>query len=188
MANALLIIDVQNDFCEGGALAVSGGAKVATGISEFLDSSSELFDYVIASRDWHDANSTNGGHFSETPDYVNSWPVHCVAETYGAEYHPSFISSKVDFHILKGQGKPSYSIFEGTSEKGLSFEKLLEELKVKSVTVVGLATDYCVLQSSLDAKKHGLEVRILKDLVAGVGVESTQAAFTDLSAAGCEIA
>jgi nicotinamidase/pyrazinamidase len=188
MANALLIIDVQNDFCEGGALAVSGGAKVATSISEFLESSGDTFDYIIASRDWHDANSTNGNHFSETPDFVNSWPVHCVAETFGAEYHPNFNSTKVDFHILKGQGKPSYSIFEGTSEEGSSFEKLLEELKVKSVTVVGLATDYCVLQSSLDAKKQGLDVRILKDLVAGVGVESTQAAFTNLSAAGCEIA
>jgi nicotinamidase/pyrazinamidase len=188
MANALLIIDVQNDFCEGGALAVSGGAKVAAGISEFLESAGESFDYVIASRDWHDANSTNGGHFSGTPDYVNSWPVHCVAESYGAEYHQNFNFSKVDFHIRKGQGKPSYSIFEGAAESGLIFEQLLEELNVKSVTVVGLATDYCVLQSSLDARKQGLEVRILQDLVAGVGVESTQAAFTKLSAAGCEIA
>ena len=188
MANALLVIDVQNDFCEGGALAVAGGNKVAAGISEFLDSSTGEFDYVIASRDWHDANSTNGGHFSEAPDFVNSWPIHCVADSFGAEYNAGFDVSKVDFHIRKGQGKPSYSIFEGTAESGLSFQQLLEDLNVKSVTVVGLATDYCVLQSSLDAKNHGLEVRILKDLVAGVGTESTQSAFKELVAAGCEIA
>lgn len=188
MANALLVIDVQNDFCEGGALAVTGGAKVAAGITDFLASSKNEFDYVIASRDWHNANSTNGGHFSEAPDFVNSWPVHCVAETFGAEYHAAFEASKVDFHIRKGQGKPSYSIFEGISESGISFQQLITDLDVKSVTVVGLATDYCVLQSSLDAKNSGLEVRILKDLVAGVGIESTQAALEDLVAAGCEIA
>ena len=188
MANALLVIDVQNDFCEGGALAVTGGNKVAAGISEFLASSGGEFDFVIASRDWHDADSTNGGHFSEAPDFVNSWPVHCVAETFGAEYNAGFDTSKVDFHIRKGQGKPSYSIFEGTSESGLSFEQLIEDLDVKSVTVVGLATDYCVLQSSLDSKNRGLDVRILKDLVAGVGIESTQAALRELVAAGCEIA
>lgn len=187
MANALLVIDVQNDFCEGGALAVTGGAEVAAGITEFLNSHKNEFDYVIASRDWHDANSTNGGHFSEAPDFVNSWPVHCVAETFGAEYHAAFEPSKVDFHIRKGQGKPSYSIFEGTSESGLSFEQLLEELNVNSVTVVGLATDYCVLQSSLDAKKLGLEVRILKDLVAGVAAESSQEALNKLAAVGCQI-
>jgi nicotinamidase/pyrazinamidase len=188
MANALLIIDVQNDFCEGGALAVSGGAKVAAGISEFLENSDKEFNYVIASRDWHDPNSNNGGHFSDTPDFVNSWPEHCVAESFGAEYNQNLNTNAVDFHIRKGQGRPSYSIFEGTTDSGLSFEKLLEDLNVKSVTVVGLATDYCVLQSSLDAKKHGLEVKVLQELVAGVGVESSQAALTELSAAGCEIA
>ena len=188
MSNALLVIDVQNDFCEGGALAVTGGLRVAAGISEFLATSSGDFDYVIASRDWHDANSANGGHFSESPDYVNSWPVHCVAGTFGAEYNAGFDTSKVDFHIRKGQGKPSYSIFEGISESGISFQQLITDLDVKSVTVVGLATDYCVLQSALDAKNSGLEVRILKDLVAGVGIESTQAALEDLVAAGCEIA
>ena len=188
MSNALLVIDVQNDFCEGGALAVTGGARVAAEISGFLENSSNEYDYVIASRDWHDPNSNNGGHFSETPDFIDSWPVHCVAESYGAEYHENFKTADVDFHIRKGQGKPSYSIFEGTTELGLSFQQLLEDLDVKSVTVVGLATDYCVLQSSLDAKKHGLEVRILKDLVAGVAVESSKKAFDELAAAGCEIA
>jgi nicotinamidase/pyrazinamidase len=188
MANALLIIDVQNDFCEGGALAVAGGAAVAEGISQFLESSRGEFDHVIASRDWHDANSTNGGHFSEKPDFVNSWPVHCVAESYGAEYHKNFDTDKVNFHIRKGQGKPSYSIFEGTTDSGVSFEQLLEDLNVSSVTVVGLATDYCVLQSSLDAKKQGFEVTVLQELVAGVGVESSQAALTELAAVGCKIA
>lgn len=191
MTKALLIIDVQNDFCEGGSLAVKGGAAVAAGISEYLSDHSEEFDYVIASRDWHDAGNDNGGHFAsqgQTPDFLNTWPVHCVNGTAGAEYHANLELSAIDFHIIKGMGKPSYSIFEGQTPEGKPLADLLEELAVTELEVVGLATDYCVLASSLDAKKAGYEVKVLSNLIAGVAEESSAAALAQLSNAGCKVA
>lgn len=191
MTKALFIIDVQNDFCEGGSLAVKGGAAVAAGISEYLSDHSEEFDYVIASRDWHDAGNDNGGHFvsqGETPDFVNTWPIHCVNGTAGADYHANLELSAIDFHIIKGMGKPSYSIFEGQTPEGKPLAELLEELAVTELEVVGLATDYCVLASSLDAKKAGYEVKVLSNLIAGVSEESSVAALEQLSNAGCKVA
>ena len=190
MTKALFIIDVQNDFCEGGALAVKGGAAVASGITELLNGGTSEYDFVIASRDWHDAGNDNGGHFAtrgESPDYVNTWPIHCVSGTPGAEYHPNLGSSLIDFHIVKGMGKPSYSIFEGQTPEGQTLSSLLTELKVTDVDVVGLATDYCVLASSLDAKNAGFNVRVLTRLIAGVAKDSSQKALVTLSSAGCKI-
>lgn len=191
MTKALLIIDVQNDFCEGGSLAVQGGSAVAAGISKHLSDNPDEFDYVIASRDWHDAGNDNGGHFAqigENPDFVNTWPIHCVSGTEGAEYHPNLDRSAIDFHIIKGMGKPSYSIFEGQTQDGKPLSELLKDLSVNQVTVVGLATDYCVLASSLDAKAAGYEVKVLSNLIAGVAEESSQAALKQLSNAGCKVA
>lgn len=191
MTKALFIIDVQNDFCEGGSLAVQGGAAVAAGITEHLKAHGSDYDVVIASRDWHDAGNDNGGHFApagQSPDYVNNWPVHCVSGTHGAEYHSNLDSSMMNFHIIKGMGKPSYSIFEGETPEGKSLPALLSELKVSQIDVVGLATDYCVLASSLDAKTAGFEVTVIKDLIAGVAEESSTAALERLSSVGCKVA
>ncbi|MEY4451896.1 MAG: hypothetical protein RLZZ380_1017 [Actinomycetota bacterium] len=190
MTKALFVIDVQNDFCEGGSLAVSGGSKVASEITEYLAKHKSDYDFVIASRDWHDASNNNGGHFAqagETPDFVNSWPVHCVAGTHGAEYHPNLDLTPISHHIQKGQGQPAYSIFEGVTSSGQSTADLLQDLDVTSVDVVGLATDYCVLASALDAKNQGLEVRVLSNLVAGVTEETSQLAKEKLAADGCQI-
>jgi nicotinamidase/pyrazinamidase len=190
MTNALLIIDVQNDFCEGGALAVAGGASVAAEITKYLVESLGTYDYVIASRDWHSGTGTNGGHFAvggEAPDYVTTWPVHCVAETFGSEYHPALDVTRIDLHIEKGQGKPAYSIFEGATPEGEEFPSLLSRLGVATVDVAGLATDYCVLASAIDSRTHGLNVRVLSKLVAGVNVETSTEALTKLANAGCEI-
>lgn len=191
MTKALFIIDVQNDFCEGGSLAVQGGAAVAAGITELLENHGADYDVVIASRDWHDAGNDNGGHFApsgQAPDYVHNWPVHCVSGTHGAEYHSNLDSSKINFHIVKGMGKPSYSIFEGETTDGKALPELLGELKVSQIVVVGLATDYCVLASSLDAKNAGFEVTVLTDLIAGVAEESSTAALERLSSVGCKVA
>lgn len=191
MTKALFIIDVQNDFCEGGSLAVQGGAAVAAGITDLLQHHGADYDVVIASRDWHDAGNDNGGHFApagQAPDYVHNWPVHCVSGTHGAEYHSNLDSSKIDFHIIKGMGKPSYSIFEGETPEGKSLPELLNDLKVSQVDVVGLATDYCVLASSLDAKNAGFDVTVLTSLIAGVAEESSSAALERLSSVGCKVA
>lgn len=184
MSSALFIIDVQNDFTEGGALGVGGGAAVAEGITALLAAHPGRYDHVIASRDWHDGDNDNGGHFASEPDYVDTWPVHCVAGTPGAEYHPALADGEVDVHVRKGQGKPAYSIFEGTTTDGETVPELLDRLGVTTVDVVGIATDYCVLASALDAEQSGREVRVLTDLVAGVAPESSAAALQTLESAG----
>ncbi|MFM6978214.1 MAG: isochorismatase family protein [Micrococcales bacterium] len=185
MSRALLIIDVQNDFCEGGSLACAGGEAVAARITDYLQSHD--FDYVVASRDWHDADNDNGGHFAESPDWIDSWPMHCVAGSNGAEYQANLDTSKIDIHVQKGQGKPAYSLFEGVTPEGKPIADLIKELGISEVDVCGIATDYCVLASSLDARKAGLEVRVLADLIVGVASESSAAALEKMTAAGCKV-
>lgn len=185
---ALFIIDVQNDFTEGGALGVDGGAAVAEGITEYLRAHPDTYDLVFASRDWHDGDNDNGGHFAAgAPDFVETWPRHCVAGTPGAEYHPALDVSLVDVHVKKGQGRPAYSIFEGTTDDGEELIYLLDEKGVDEVHVAGIATDYCVLASARDALDAGRDVTVLTDLVAGVAPESSRAALGELVAAGAEL-
>lgn len=189
MARALFIIDVQNDFTEGGALGVEGGAAVAAGVTEFLERHREDYDLVVASRDWHSGENDNGGHFATDaePDFVDTWPAHCVAGTPGAEYHPALDTSGIHVHIRKGQGVPAYSIFEGTDDEGVSTSDVLASHGVTEVDIVGLATDYCVRASALDALEHGQHVRVFTDLVAGVAPESSEAALAELGHAGAVI-
>jgi nicotinamidase/pyrazinamidase len=186
---ALFIIDVQNDFTEGGALGVDGGAAVAAHITEYLRTHLSDYDVVFASRDWHDATGDNGGHFAtgEPPDFVVTWPPHCVAGTSGAEYHPALDTSLVDVHVRKGQGVPAYSIFEGTTDGGETVQKKLDEFDVTDVDVVGIATDYCVRASALDALGAHRRVRVLTNLIAGVNPESSAAALGELRDAGAEV-
>lgn len=191
MTHALLIIDVQNDFTEGGALGVDGGHSVASGITALLAAHRDVYDLVVASRDWHDGDSDNGGHFAPAgtePDFVETWPVHCVADTEGAAYDPGFDTAAVDVHIRKGQGVPAYSIFEGTDAAGSRLGDVLTERGVTSLDVVGIATDYCVRASVLDAVAHGQHVRVFTDLVAGVAPESSETALAELAHAGVELA
>ncbi|HEY4226437.1 MAG TPA: isochorismatase family protein [Pseudolysinimonas sp.] len=189
MTRALLIIDVQNDFTEGGALGVEGGDAVAAGITAYLRAHPARYDVVIASRDWHDGSTSNGGHFAldAAPDFVDTWPVHCVADTVGAQYDPGLDVDLIDVHIRKGQGKPAYSIFEGTTEDGDDLPTVLDKLDVDDVDVVGIATDYCVRASALDAIASGRHVRVIDDLVAGVAPESSVAALREVKAAGGDV-
>ena len=188
MPRALMVIDVQNDFCEGGALAVSGGAAVASKISKFLEASQ--YDLVIASRDWHNPIGNNSGHFADVgsePNYKSTWPVHCVADTDGAAYHPNLNTELVGEHIFKGQGENGYSIFEGVTSSGQSFAELLKTHQIDEVDVVGIATDHCVLASALDSKNHGLKVRVISSLTAGVSEVSTEAAIDQMIDSGIEV-
>lgn len=191
MTKALLIIDVQNDFCEGGSLAVVGGAAVAQKISDYLHAHPSDYDLVVASRDWHDGDKNNGGHFAnagQEPDMVNSWPVHCVSNTHGAEYHPNLDTSLIEVHVEKGMGKPSYSAFEGVTREGKSIAQVLADAGVDELDVVGIATDYCVLASALDARGEGLRVNVLTEMCAGIDAETTAAAEVQMVAAGCQVA
>jgi nicotinamidase/pyrazinamidase len=196
VTRALFIIDVQNDFTEGGALGVDGGAAVAAGITALLRAEPDRYDTVIASRDWHSGENDNGGHFAAAaftgsgaePDFVDTWPVHCVAGTAGAEYHPSLDTALIDVHIRKGQGRPAYSIFEGTDDAGRAFPEVLDALGVTDVDVAGIATDYCVRASALDALAAGRRVRVLTDLVAGVAPATSARALDELAEAGAALA
>lgn len=189
MSRALVIVDVQNDFCEGGALAVTGGAAVAEGVSACLRDHRAHYAVVVATRDWH---IDPGAHFAAQPDYVNTWPAHCVAGTFGAAFHPGLDSvvdfaEKVDAIVSKGNYTAAYSGFEGLTDGG---ESLTEYLKVRGIThldVVGIATDHCDRATALDGRKAGFGVRILLPLCAGVAPDTTVAALEEMAAAGVEI-
>jgi nicotinamidase/pyrazinamidase len=189
MARALLVIDVQNDFTEGGALGVDGGAAAAQAITDYLRAHPDRYQVVFASRDWHHGDDDNGGHFATDaePDFVTTWPPHCVSGTPGAEYHPAFEASLVDEQVKMGQGVPAYSSCEGTTEDGASFPAELDRLGVTDVDVVGIATDYCVRASALDALAAGRRVTVLEDLVAAVDPVTGAQALVDLAAAGAAV-
>ncbi len=182
MTTALLVVDVQNDFCDGGSLAVAGGADAAAGITELLHR--RVYPLVVATRDWH---VDPGTHFSDQPDYSESWPVHCVADTTGAAFHPALDTDAVDVVVSKGAHAAAYSGFEGADDGGRSLDAVLACADVDAVDVVGIATDYCVRATALDARRHGLGVRVLLDLCAGVAPASTSVAVADLERAGVEV-
>jgi len=186
MTRALLIVDVQNDFTEGGALGVDGGAAAATRISAFLARHAGDYDVIVASRDWHHGDDDNGGHFAgaEGPDFVTTWPVHCVSGTPGAAYHPELDTEPVDVHVRKGMGEPAYSAFEGVDDDGRSLPDVLYDRRVHAVDIVGIATDHCVRATALDGARAGLDVFVFDDLVAGVDAARSAAALEEIRAAG----
>jgi len=173
---ALIIVDVQNDFCEGGSLAVAGGAAVARAISERL-AADHGYGHVVATKDFH---VDPGAHFSDHPDYVASWPPHCVAGTAGADFYPDLDTGAVEAVFKKGAHAAAYSGFEGTDEAGTPLADWLRGHDVDEVDVVGIATDYCVHATAADAARAGFATRVLLGLTAGVAPDSTAKAVEDL--------
>ena len=190
MTRALIVVDVQNDFCEGGTLAVNGGAETAYAISEVLKEWVEAeeherhYDHVVATRDHH---IDPGDHFSDQPDYVTSWPRHCVAGTDGAALHPNL--DPQPFHAVfdKGEYSHGYSGFEGRCQDGSQLADWLRAREVAEVDVVGIATDHCVRATSIDAARAGFRTRVLLDLTAGVSSRTTARALEDMRAAGVRL-
>ena len=180
---ALIIVDVQNDFCEGGSLAVAGGAAVARAISEHV-ASGPGYGHVVATKDFH---VDPGAHFSDHPDYTASWPPHCVPGTPGADFHPNLDTAAVEAVFTKGQYAAAYSGFEGADEAGTPLADWLRTRGVDEVDVAGLATDYCVHATAADAARAGFATRVLLGLTAGVAPESTAKAIEDLRAADVEL-
>ena len=173
---ALIIVDVQNDFCEGGSLAVAGGAAVARAISEHV-ASEPGYGHVVASKDFH---IDPGAHFSDHPDYAASWPPHCVAGTAGSDFHPNLDTGAVEAVFRKGAHAAAYSGFEGADEAGTSLADWLRAHGVDEVDVAGIATDYCVHATAADAARAGFATRVLLGLTAGVAPDSTAKAIEDL--------
>ncbi len=179
----LIIVDVQNDFCEGGALPVGGGAAVAQAIGRYL-AAEHPYDHVVATRDWH---IDPGSHFSDNPDFVMSWPPHCRAETAGAALHPALADSGIEAIFSKGAYDPGYSGMEGVDAAGTALPEWLRERRVDAVDVVGLATDHCVRATAEGAVRAGFTTRVLVDLTAGIAPASTAAALDAMRAAGIEV-
>ncbi|MBI0296824.1 nicotinamidase [Streptomyces sp. PRKS01-29] len=188
MHRALIVVDVQNDFCEGGSLAVTGGADVAAAITDLIGEATPGYRHVVATRDHH---VDPGDHFSENPDYEHTWPVHCVAGTEGVGFHPNFApavaSGAIDAVFDKGAYTGAYSGFEGTDEHGTPLAQWLREREVTDVDVVGIATDHCVRATALDARREGFAAHVLLDLTAGVSPGTTERALAELRAAGVEL-
>jgi nicotinamidase/pyrazinamidase len=182
---ALVIVDVQNDFCEGGSLAVTGGAAVARGLSSYLAGpDGARYDHVVATQDFH---VDPGAHFSAVPDYAASWPVHCVAGTAGADLHPDLDTSRVEEIFRKGEYAAAYSGFEGASQAGETLLSWLAERHVTDVDVTGIATDYCVRATAADAASAGFATTVLLELTAGVSAASTTAAIESMRADGIAV-
>src|ERR1700710_3116832 len=179
---ALIVVDVQKDFCEGGSLAVAGGAEVARAITDLLIEHD--YAHVVATMDYH---IDPGDHFSKTPDYQSSWPPHCVVGTPGVDFHPAFNPVVVEAVFMKGHYSAAYSGFEGADENGTKLADWLRERGVDSVDVVGIATDYCVKATAADAVAAGFTTRVLLDLTAGVSPTSTAEAVDALRAAGVDV-
>jgi len=201
-ARALLVVDVQNDFCEGGSLAVAGGSAVAAAITGYLRSpAARHYAWVVATRDHH---VDPGHHFSDRPDYAGTWPPHCVAGTPGGAFHPDLDTSRFDEVFLKGEHAAAYSGFEGVSSGFTAaagqrpdliaaapdrqpLGEWLRERAVIAVDIAGIATDYCVRATAADAIRCGFAVRVLIDLTAGVGADTTADAVREMRASGAEL-
>jgi nicotinamidase/pyrazinamidase len=181
MSRALIVVDVQNDFCEGGSLAVAGGTAVAAAITEHVRSAG--YDHVVATRDHH---IDPGGHFAEQPDFLETWPAHCVVGTGGVELHPNLDREPIEAVFDKGEYAAAYSGFEGTAD-GVPLADWLRGHGVDAVDVVGIATDHCVRATALDAVGNGFATRVLLPLTAGVAEASTEAALEQLRTAGVEL-
>ena len=185
MSRALVLVDVQNDFCEGGSLAVVGGADVARRISEYVEAHHEEYSVIVATADWHD---DPGAHFSADPDFVDTWPTHCRIGSDGALFHPA--AEKAFEHVeaifRKGHHSAAYSGFEGftvEADHRATLAEWLRDRAVEQVDVVGIATDHCVRATALDSADEGFETTVLLELTAGVARETTERALAELKAA-----
>ncbi|MGN0063409.1 MAG: isochorismatase family protein [Nocardioides sp.] len=190
MTRALIVVDVQNDFCEGGSLPVTGGARVASDIGGLLhewsqqEAAQRVYAHVVATKDHH---LDPGDHWAAKPDFAASWPVHCKVGTEGEAFHPNLDPQPFDAVFLKGAHSAAYSGFEGSTADGETLVAWLRERGVEAVDVCGLATDHCVRATALDAAAHGFETRVLTHLSAGVAPTTTEAALSEMAAAGIEI-
>ena len=190
MKRALIVVDVQNDFTEGGTLPVAGGAQVAHDIGRLLhrwvekSPDSPAYDVVVASKDHH---VDPGDHFSDDPDFDHSWPPHCVVGTDGEAFHPNLDPQPFDAVFLKGEHSAAYSGFEGRASDGSSLTDWLKGHDISHVDVCGLATDYCVRATALDAVRNGFDTRLLARLCAGVAPASTESALAEMREAGVTV-
>jgi nicotinamidase/pyrazinamidase len=188
MRNALLVVDVQADFVEGGSLGVKGGLTVAAMIARHVRHFKNEYEFVVASRDYHE-NAPD--HISDHPDFRTTWPPHCMAGTPGAAFVPTIqnlVREKfIQEVVTKGRNAAAYSAFDGYDKRGHLLLDVLKEHRIDHVDVCGIATDYCVRASALDARKNQFQVRVLVNLCAAVDEATGQQALEEMRAAGCQL-
>jgi nicotinamidase/pyrazinamidase len=180
---ALVIVDVQNDFCAGGSLAVPGGAALSSAINHYL-ACRPGYQHVVATKDFH---IDPGDHFSDHPDFATTWPPHCIVGSPGADFHPALDTGPIEAVFFKGAYAAAYSGFEGADEDGTSLLDWLHQRGVDEVDLVGIATDHCVRRTAEDAVAAGLTARVLVGLTAPISPESGAAALTEMRTAGVEV-
>ena len=180
MSKALVVTDVQRDFCEGGSLAVLGAASVARRINTLLYGEHD-YAAIVATRDHH---VDPGSHFSADPDFIDSWPRHCEAGTTGADFHPNLTFRNFDAVFDKGEYEAAYSGFEGRTPEGEDLSGWLTAREISEVDICGIATDYCVRATALDAVRAGFDTTLLVDLTAAVHPEQVPHVVAELEAAG----
>lgn len=178
---ALILVDVQPTFCEGGALPSPGANAVSERVARYTADHRDDYAAVVTTQDWH---IDPGSHFSEEPDFVDTWPPHGVAGTPEAELHPALSGLRFDASVKKGQYAAAYSGFEGTDEEGRTLAQILRDADITSVDVVGLVESHCVKETALDAKKLGLHTRVFTDLTVPVSPELGALAREQMTAAG----
>lgn len=175
MKKALIIVDIQNDFVEKGSLGVEGGTSVAERLSEWLKANHKTFNHIVTTQDWH---IDPGTHFSDNPDYVDTWPAHCVADQYGSEIvtplKETLQEIGVDIEVKKGMYEAAYSGFEGYTQTGETLAEALKKLGVTQVTIVGIATDYCVQATALHARDNNLGTTVWLEYCAGINPERVE--------------
>lgn len=186
MTRALVLVDLQNDFTEGGSLAVEGGAEVARRAAEFVLAERDGYAAVVATADWHEDPGEHWATDGAAPDFASSWPVHCAAGTPGADFHPGLAPAlpHVDAVFRKGRHEAAYSGFEGATDDGVALADWLRARGVTELDVCGIATDHCVRATVLDGLREGFEVTLLENLVAGVAPETTERALAEMTSAG----
>ena len=182
---ALLVVDVQPTFCEGGALGVEGGNDVAAQVADLL-AGEHGYDLVVTTQDWH---IDPGDHFSDEPDFVDTWPPHGVAGTAEAELHPALgpVTDRIDAGVRKGMHAAAYSGFEGTDDNGRALNEVLAAAAITDVDVVGIAFDHCVRATAMDAAANGYATTVIDGLSASVAPETDAAARTQLAGAGIDV-
>ncbi|MBW3087344.1 isochorismatase family protein [Bifidobacterium sp. 82T24] len=197
---ALIIVDVQPTFCEGGELGVAGGNAVAERIAAYVNANRGDYAYIATTQDWH---IVPGAHFSEHPDFVDSWPPHGVAGTPNADLHPAITALNIQHHFKKGQYSAAYSGFEGIEdnsdrqqsrsevrialEQGHTLANALKTAGITDVDVVGIAESHCVKETALDAVRLGYHTRVFTDLTVPVSAELGEQARREMATAGVEL-
>lgn len=180
MTSALIIVDVQNDFVEGGSLSVEGGTSLAERLGQHVENGSfDRFDHIVTTQDWH---IDPGAHFSKTPDFKDSWPIHCLADEKGSDILTPLSKSLVknaenggkgvSIAVKKGMFEAAYSGFEGTTEDGGTLAECLRELNVDEVTIVGIATEHCVKATAIDAVEEGFSTTVWTDYCVGIDADT----------------